>query len=290
MAHDVFISYAHQDQAIADLVCAGAEARGLRCWMAPRDIAAGADWGGAIIKAIRASKVMVLVFSSGTNQSRHVPRELERAIDLSIPVIPFRIEDVKPGGALEYGLSSVHWFDAVTPPMEGHIARLAETLGGMLGTAKPPIVLTPVPAPSAATSPRASAAPQRFRPSLLVVGIALVALALVAGYFYFSIGRPTPRDQAVSSTTSTVAATTTSVPPATTSGMPVVQSPTPEQAAPAAATTPPSNHTASKAEPPATGRATKDPATAKKCQDLLQSASVGQELTADQKAFLQHCK
>jgi hypothetical protein len=64
MAHDVFISYSTQDKPTADALCATLEAKGIRCWIAPRDIVPGMDWGEAIIDALQTSRVMVLVFSS----------------------------------------------------------------------------------------------------------------------------------------------------------------------------------------------------------------------------------
>ena len=46
MAHDAFISYSSKDKTIADAVCARLEARGIRCWIAPRDVRPGAPvWG-----------------------------------------------------------------------------------------------------------------------------------------------------------------------------------------------------------------------------------------------------
>jgi hypothetical protein len=148
MAHDVFISHSHEDKTIADMVCAGLEQQDVRCWMAPRDIQLGADWGSAIVAAIRGSRLMVLVFSDHANASRHIPRELERAIDLEIPIIPFRIENVAPRGSLEYNLSSVHWLDAVTPPVEAHIKRLGQTLRARLGD-RPAIAVSIVESPAA---------------------------------------------------------------------------------------------------------------------------------------------
>jgi TIR domain len=62
MAHDVFISYSAKDKTTADGVCATLEAKGIRCWIAPRDILPGMDWGEAIIEAINGSRVIVLVF------------------------------------------------------------------------------------------------------------------------------------------------------------------------------------------------------------------------------------
>jgi hypothetical protein len=65
---DVFISYSTADKQVADAVCAAMESKNLRCWIAPRDIPAGASWGGAIIEGIEDSRVMLLVFSAHTNK------------------------------------------------------------------------------------------------------------------------------------------------------------------------------------------------------------------------------
>ena len=87
MAHDVFISYCTEDKPIADAVCATLEAQGMRCWIAPRDILPGTDWGEAIIDAIQESKAMLLVFSSKANASQQIKREVERAVNRGIDAI-----------------------------------------------------------------------------------------------------------------------------------------------------------------------------------------------------------
>ena len=63
MAHDVFISHSTEDKPAADAVCAILEKKGVRCWIAPRDIMPGADWGESIVNAIRTSRVLLLLFS-----------------------------------------------------------------------------------------------------------------------------------------------------------------------------------------------------------------------------------
>ena len=63
MAHQVFISYSSKDKPVADAVCAGLEARGIRCWIAPRDIVPGLEWRAAPVDGISGEKVMVLIFS-----------------------------------------------------------------------------------------------------------------------------------------------------------------------------------------------------------------------------------
>ncbi|MFZ0581665.1 MAG: toll/interleukin-1 receptor domain-containing protein, partial [Candidatus Acidiferrales bacterium] len=132
MAFDVFISYASKDKIVADAVCARLEASGIRCWIAPRDIVAGRSYGEAIIEAIHGAKVMVLVFSSSANASGHIPKEVERAVSNGVAVLPFRIEDVAPGKSLDYFIGSVHWLDAMTPPMEKHLDNLAATVHKLL--------------------------------------------------------------------------------------------------------------------------------------------------------------
>ena len=137
MAFDVFISYPHQDKAIADAMCAKLEAQGIRCWIAPRDIAPSANWAASIVEAIENCQVMVLIFSGHTNRSKQVSREVQQAFDGEKPVIPFRIEDVAPERSLRYYMGSVHWLDALTLPVEHHLQRLASAVQALLEATRP---------------------------------------------------------------------------------------------------------------------------------------------------------
>jgi|GEM_PF-5017585 hypothetical protein len=128
MAYDVFISYASKDKAAANAACAVLEARNIRCWIAPRDVQPGQPYGEAIIDAIHGCRLMVLVFSSNANASGHIPKEVERAVSCGVPIIPLRIEDVIPAKSLDYFIGSVHWLDAMTLPLEQHLADLADTI------------------------------------------------------------------------------------------------------------------------------------------------------------------
>src|SRR5271170_7846660 len=127
MAHDIFISYSTKDKPVADAVCAKLEAEGLRCWIAPRDIIPGMDWGGSIIEAIETARLMVLVMSASADTSPQILREVERAVNKGLRIVPLRIEDIKPGKSLEYFLGTPHWLDAITPPLEEHLQYLAQT-------------------------------------------------------------------------------------------------------------------------------------------------------------------
>ena len=165
MAHDVFISYSNKDKPTADAVCAALEANGIRCWIAPRDILPGSDWGEAIIDAIHGCRAMLLIFSSNSNSSAQIKREVERSVNAGIPVVPFRIEDVMPSKTLEYFISTQHWLDALTPPMEQHLHYLVNTMRAILAQkpdgsevlAREP-QLKPPPAAAAVTPPEAAPA------------------------------------------------------------------------------------------------------------------------------------
>lgn len=131
MSH-VFVSYSKADQDCAFELVERLEAQGVSCWIAPRDIAPAADWAAEIIDAIAAAHLMVLVFSSASNESPQVRREIERAVHKQVRILPFRIEDVMPCKSLEYFLSSQHWLDAFPPPRDAHYARLGQFVGQVL--------------------------------------------------------------------------------------------------------------------------------------------------------------
>lgn len=148
MAHEVFISYSSEDKAIADAVTARLEQNNIRCWIAPRDILPGQPYAGSLIDAIQKAKVFVLILSLKSNQSKHVVREVSEAVETGIPIIPFRIDDVQPSTEMRYYIKSLHWLDALTPPLERNIDILAKNIHALLGepqTEKPVEVIKTVP-------------------------------------------------------------------------------------------------------------------------------------------------
>lgn len=133
MAHDVFISHSSKDKTVADAVCSLLEQNKIRCWIAPRDVIPGRKYAACITEAIKESKVLIIIFSSNSNQSGSVTNELEIAMKNGVVIIPFRIEQIEPSDELEYYLSSRHWLDAITPPLEDHIIKLVENINRFFG-------------------------------------------------------------------------------------------------------------------------------------------------------------
>ena len=77
---------------------------------------------------------MVVILSREANASPHVLREVERAVSDGDFIVPFRIEDVQPSEEMELLISSSHWLDALTPPVEKHIRSLALSIESLLET------------------------------------------------------------------------------------------------------------------------------------------------------------
>lgn len=179
MAHDVFISYSSKDKLTADAACAVLEAKGIRCFIAPRDILPGDDWGETIVDAIHKSRLLVLVFSANANLSQQIKREVERAVNAGLPIIPLRIENVMPAKALEYFLSTPHWLDAFTPPLAKHLAYLAEVVQHMLAGG---------PAPEAALMPRSASGLDRRA----FLGAGAIGIALLGGLGYWVLQPSAP--------------------------------------------------------------------------------------------------
>jgi len=210
VSHDVFISYCTEDAPVAEAVCGALESAGIKCWIAPRDVRPGENWGRSIIKAIAGSKLMVLVFSGHTNTSRHVNNEIERAVSHRITILPFRIEKVQPSEDLELFISSCHWLDAYTPPLDAKIAQLVAAVRGVIGGEPAGVSAPQTPArTSAAPIETKTASPATTRGSKLpLVASAAVALAAAGGaafYFLRTDDAPPPGAAKIAEVTPSVA-------------------------------------------------------------------------------------
>jgi hypothetical protein len=125
MAHDVFVSYPSEDKLTADAVVAELERRGVRCWVAPRDVPAGKGWAGSIVEAISGAQTMVLIFSAATNNSQHILREVREAAEAELTIVPFRTTSEEPTPELRYYIGGTHWLDALTESLARHVEDLA---------------------------------------------------------------------------------------------------------------------------------------------------------------------
>jgi len=196
MAHDVFVSYSSQDKQIADAVCAKLESSLIRCWIAPRDVLPGMEYAKALINAIGESHIMILVLSASSNNSPQVLREVERAVSKGIPILPFRIEKITLSESMEYYVSTQHWLDALTPPLEKHLQELTDSVLLLL----PDKGKAPVSAGQYINKKYNESDPKgginKFREKLLKapVLIGLVLFVLLAGSLVYYFNKPSPSE------------------------------------------------------------------------------------------------
>jgi hypothetical protein len=108
----LFVSHVTEDRAAASQVVEELERRGVRCWIAPRNVQPGKPFDDDIADAIESCRAMLLIFSSQCNENDYIRREITVAGNANKLIIPFRIEDVEPKRGLSVRLANLHWIDA----------------------------------------------------------------------------------------------------------------------------------------------------------------------------------
>lgn len=173
--------------------------------MAPDDIVGTDTWTEQILAAIKGSTAMLVLISAASNKSPHVSREVNLALGHSRSVLPIRIENVPPGGSLEYLLSLVQRLDAFPPPISNHKDRILRRVATILAPAHPaaaaplaaaqpptapvppPPIAVPEPAPPppittpvTSTGPVAGSAAARLSNRTLAIGGGVIGVLIIA--------------------------------------------------------------------------------------------------------------
>ncbi|WP_058486873.1 trypsin-like peptidase domain-containing protein [Defluviitalea phaphyphila] len=120
----IFISHALEDSPIAEALYEELEKKGLKCWMPSKNILAGQNYGEAIFNAIEKCSVIVIIFSSNSNSSQKIIRELQKAIDANKRIISFKIENINPSKDMEYYLTNAYNLDATNDTLFISIDKL----------------------------------------------------------------------------------------------------------------------------------------------------------------------
>jgi hypothetical protein len=171
----VFISYASHDVSVATALVEVVERSGLRCWIAPRDVRAGALYADAIVRAISGARAFVLVLSERSIDSSHVGKEIERASSKKRPIIALRIDAAPLTPALEYFLSESQWVEAQAGNMQAACAKLVEAIRGSAPAALTTSVRSAAPMGTAPAAPLKS----RYTRILVAAAVAMIMTYLV---------------------------------------------------------------------------------------------------------------
>jgi hypothetical protein len=127
----VFVSYAHQDSEIADLIRTKLIQNDYSVWTDDTSISIGSDWSNeihnAIDKAVERGFVLVLV-SQSSLKSQWCNSETEYALQLAsqsdkINIIPVVISSIGQG-QLPLKLANTQWFDLTSGPFDQRIEEL----------------------------------------------------------------------------------------------------------------------------------------------------------------------
>jgi hypothetical protein len=109
--HWTFVSFASADRKAAMEILRELESANIRCWISSRDVPYGKDYQTAIVDALDNADSMLLVFSNNANESEEIARETALASKQKILILPVRIEDTDPRGALRYQLATRQYID-----------------------------------------------------------------------------------------------------------------------------------------------------------------------------------
>jgi hypothetical protein len=132
MEHDVFISHVPQEKKIAKNICKSLEQNGIKCWLPARDMKSGVSRAEITAEAIEACRLMILVFSKRSKESQELLNEMIQANKMGLSVIPVRIDNTEPQGAMQFYLVGAHWMTINNPPSLGQIEKLIDTVSSFL--------------------------------------------------------------------------------------------------------------------------------------------------------------
>ena len=141
---DVFISHSSADSKLAYAMCDYLEEKGIRCWIAPRDIPGGEKYGKSIIMGLKTCKIMVVLFNKNSNASEAVEMEVERSFHYKLTLIPFKLDETIPSDSLEFSFGSFQWLNATKGKPEDHFDLLYQNCARVLGKKESPIKEKPI--------------------------------------------------------------------------------------------------------------------------------------------------
>lgn len=129
--YDVFISYARRDgRRYARALHRHLERSGIVCFLDRNDVLAGSSLNPTLVKALKKSRLLLVVATSGAGQSRHVQLEIQTFVATGRPVVPVDFAGSYARG--EWPLLKpldLVWLDELSSALEGRPS--AEVLQGV---------------------------------------------------------------------------------------------------------------------------------------------------------------
>ena len=128
----VYISYAKEDQELANRLYEDIQRHGIQPWLDKRDLQPGQNWEIEIKKAIKESSIFIALLSTKSitkkgfiqKELRIAMQELDERPTADIFVIPVRIDECMPD---DEKLKYLHWID-LFPSYEEGLQRIIRVI------------------------------------------------------------------------------------------------------------------------------------------------------------------
>ncbi len=192
-AGTVFLSYASQDAAAAERICAALRAAGVAVWLDKNELAGGDAWDAQIKKRIQECSLFIPVISAHTNARSEgyfrgewnlaIRRLMNMAQDAAF-IVPVVIDETREATARvpeEFLRAQWTWV-----PTDDKASAFAQRVRQLLDGDMPPTQN-----PAAATTRAHAAPPRKARTRRLAIAAAAALLVLGgAGWWYYHNTRP----------------------------------------------------------------------------------------------------
>jgi hypothetical protein len=132
MMYDVFLSHAPRDRAVAARLAGAFSERGWRCWLAPRDPPREGLNPVMLTAALTRSRMLLLVASYSVAEAPGLKQLLEQAYRNGIPILVFRIENVRLRHVLSDRVPEDCQLSALKRPLAPYIEQLMAVAAGIL--------------------------------------------------------------------------------------------------------------------------------------------------------------
>jgi len=131
-ARKVFISHAtKQDGTRAMSLTNSLEAIGCGCWIAPRDVPAGAEWNKTVLRAVEGSAIFLLLVSHAAAESAFVQAEVHRALDCRLHVLQVMLDTDVDAASIDMRLIRVQRIDATNCTDDDLARRIVTAIGSL---------------------------------------------------------------------------------------------------------------------------------------------------------------
>jgi hypothetical protein len=137
---EVFISYARRDLASLEELQTQLVALKVSFWVDHNDIEGGQFFPSEISKAIKQSRLVILLCSEAAQRSPNVRQELMLSWKYQRPCLPLLLERINFNDQFEYFLEGIQWIEILDSPISEwmpEVARALKTIGVGMASSVP---------------------------------------------------------------------------------------------------------------------------------------------------------